>query len=304
MKFKLIVSTLIGCLIIGAVTKANSLKDLQGINTLTDLMKNVATLEPIKNVMSISDNEYDELRKLVLETLVKDRLVTSTDYTFEQIGLGNSHGRLFIESKEGNPLKLYVSADHIEIQYITGGESFKKAFQDYINDFGKNDQLSSFNHKHSSRIDLAYLMAVLFKDRAPLALNLDDYENLHDTNDVLSGVIKSGVNAGKEWGELRFRKKKSKRNSYPPEGMTINTFGVVQFDPSIKVGELNKPEARGSCLRKTTSCSMECVDNVDMKACLSEDAFGGRSKCTSGVIWNQNLSCNFSKQIQLNFANH
>lgn len=302
MAFKTKASIIAMCLALGSIGLSSSLSralesnPAEKIKTLTDLMTNGSTKESIKNVMTISDAEYDGLRQLVLKTLVKDRLIGADEYTFDQIGLGFDQGRLFIESKKGLPLALYVSDGAVEIKHYSGGEKFKKAFERYIISYGS-----------PMKVNLAYVMAALQEDRLPLEIDLDEYEKFHNEGTVHHGVVESGANKGMEWAELHFLKKISDEESKKaqkrsalsfnsPKQITIDSYGRVQFYPAIKVGVLKKSSARGSCMRRTwLSSEAECVDNVDEASCKNESAFKSPVRCCVRLIWNQNLSCHNSQ---------
>lgn len=258
----------------------------------TKLMKDPVYIEKVKQIQTMNDADYDEFRKVVLQALINDRLVDSSEVTYQDIHLGDDpkHG-LLVESSGATPLRLFINADGILVNRISGGKKLQMAFTQYLNDLDDSDALNAFLHKNGGRHDLAFLVASLAAERNSLAIDLDTYEQMHDPKNVMHITMSQGPNAGKEMIELSFNVKNSSRNVFPPPSVSFNNFGEVHFNPLVKIGAPENPEAKGACLRVGTCGKETCIDSTSAKSCYSQEVFGGAVRCPVEIRWHQNLKC-------------
>ncbi len=289
-----IVSTLISILSLSAYAEERE---------INKLFKDAKVFKQIKQINTISDNDYDSLRKLVLAKLVEDKLVSINDFSYSDIGLGYKEfdNQLLVESKNEskNRLRLFVFPDRTEVDAIYGGEKFAQAFQSYVTSFGGNDLQSQLSRVGIFELNLAYLLAVMNKEITPLALDLDKYEAIHDKTKVISSTLQYGARKDQKWHQLQFNEKGVDYTQVSGPGVYVDNFGTIRFIPHVKVGRIQSDTATGSCIRKICGATteVECLENTTNKSCESQEAFGGQVRCKAALFWNQNLKCPMAKQI-------
>lgn len=265
-----------------------------------ELMNQSKTKEKIQNINALSDADYDSLRKTVLQTLIEDRLTGESDFSYEDIGLGYNVGRKFMLVESKNVFRIMVYDNKVEIDTLYGGATLVAAFDNYVKNFGTQDQLQRLLNQRGAGLNLPYIMAELKSGLPSISVDLDKYEALHSINplDIMNVMIKDGPRAGQRLTQITFLKKDGTPNRYPKDGININNFGSIRFYPYVELGEVSGEGKTGSCIRICGSANeVACVEKVDRAACESQDVFGGRLRCGVTIKWNQNLNCTIAQKL-------
>lgn len=270
---------------------------------VVSLMTQSNTRAKIQDINSLSDADYDSLKKIVLQALVEDHLAGNSDFTTENIGLGYNAGQKFmlIEGKPGskNHIRLMVYDNKVKVDTLQGGPALVKAFDNYIKNFNPQDALQKLLNNSGAALNLSYLLATLKRSTPEIAVDLDNYGAFHDIKEVLSTKIEQGPSAGKDVIELKFVKKDGTPNRSPQDGISVNNFGRIRFYPNVELGKISGAGKTGACVQVCESTkSITCIEKVERTACESQEVFGGMLRCPVTISWNQNLNCTIAQKLQ------